>query len=129
MTAAERVARLKLLYEKVAALNEEIAQLEAEDEQYVAFRQRAQGAGRRVLGYPDFVRYSGFRDQLEAAWQAAGRPRSWDKAEPLVKLREVLLIPPDPAGPLPGAARPGAPARHPVATATAATAAAPPVSQ
>ena len=92
MTPAERVVRLKQLHDQVKALNEEIAQLEAEDEQYVAFRQRSQQAGRKLLAYLDYVRYSAFREQLEAAWTAAGRPRGWDKAPLLLKLREVLLV-------------------------------------
>ncbi|HEY3107182.1 MAG TPA: hypothetical protein VGL23_00415, partial [Chloroflexota bacterium] len=92
MTPAERVARLKQLYDQVKALNEEIAQLEAEDPQFVAFKQRSQQAGRKALPYLDYARYSAFRDQLEAAWTAAGRPRNWDRAELLVKLRDVLLV-------------------------------------
>src|SRR5438093_834505 len=44
MTPAERVARLKQLYDQVKALNEEIAQLEAEDPTFVAFKQRSQPA-------------------------------------------------------------------------------------
>jgi len=92
MTPAERVARLKQLYEQVTALNAEIAQLEGEDGQFVSFKERSQQARRKLLAYPDFVRYSAYREQLEAAWTAAGRPRSWEQAELLVKLRDVLLI-------------------------------------
>jgi hypothetical protein len=61
------------------------------------------------------VRYSAFREQLEAAWTAAGRPRGWDKAQLLLKLREVLLVvgadvggPEPPTSPRPAAA-PAAP--------------------
>ena len=119
MTPAERVVRLKQLHDQVKALNEEIAQLEAEDEQYVAFRQRSQQAGRKLLAYLDYVRYSAFREQLEAARTAAGRPRGWDKAPLLLKLREVLLVVgadtggPAPVAPVVGRVAPTSPASPP----------------
>src|SRR5262245_60795476 len=99
MTPAERATRLRQLYEQVRSLSDAIAQLEAEDDQFVAFRQRAQQAGRKSLPYPDYVRYTAFRDQLEAAWAAAGRPRTWDRAPVLLKLRDVLLVAGSEGGP------------------------------
>jgi hypothetical protein len=109
MTPAERVARLKQLYDQVKALNEEIAQLEAEDQQFVAFKQRSAKVGRKSLAYADYVRYSAYRDKLEDDWAKAGRPRNWEQAALLVKLRDVLLVTgPDAA--TPAAAAPAAPA-------------------
>lgn len=103
MSRAERAARLAQLREQVAALSEEIARLERDDDQFTAYLERAQGAARAALSYPDFARYYSAYEQLEHAWTTAGRPREWAQLPLLSRLRDVLLVP-APAAPTPAPA-------------------------
>jgi hypothetical protein len=92
MTPAERVTRIKQLREQVQALVDEIARLESEDDGYVGYRQRAQGARRPPVDYENYARYSVALGQLEAAWASAGRPARWQQLTLLMRLRDVLLV-------------------------------------
>src|SRR5688500_11670393 len=127
MGQSDRQARIAQLRAQIEKLQQELALLEKEEERgpYQEYVERVRATGQVPKPQAEIERYITAHAQLEQEWARLGRPtQGWPRLSVLLRLRELLILPPPP-----GSASPGAPAaaptpagRAPAATTTPAAA-------
>jgi pyruvate/2-oxoglutarate dehydrogenase complex dihydrolipoamide acyltransferase (E2) component len=127
MGQTDRQARIAQLRAQIERLQQELAQLEREEERgpYQEYVDRVRAAGQVPKPQGEVERYITAHAQLEQDWIRLGRPsQGWPRLSVLVRLRDLLHLPPlngtSAAGPAAAAAAQTAPAPTPAARPAAA---------
>jgi uncharacterized small protein (DUF1192 family) len=110
MGQSDRQARIAQLRAQIERLQQELALLEKEEERgpYQEYVERVRAAGQLPKPQSEIERYLTAHAQLEQEWIRLGRPaQGWPRLSVLVRLRDLLQLPPLPSG---GPAAPAAPA-------------------
>jgi hypothetical protein len=127
MGQTDRQARIAQLRAQIERLQQELAQLERDEERgpYQEYVDRVRAAGQVPKPQGEVERYINAHAQLEQDWARLGRPaQGWPRLSVLVRLRDLLLLPPlngtSAAGPAAAEAGQSAPAPTPPARPAAA---------